>query len=190
MKIRLSDISAAGLKIDDTIPLEPLNARLKEGRDCGIIFLEAPRVTIAVNKTANGAETKGSIRSKYRQPCALCNEEVEKEIEVEANFVLKPRPEDVDDTDPQYMDDVGIVFYEGEHIDLEEVVQETLILGLSLYWHPPQDEKGDCERCGVNFVKEIAPKSEKGGKKSGGTSLRQLLSEAGVATNGAAKRKK
>lgn len=178
MKIRLSDISSAGLTVNDTIPLEPLNDRMAFGRGSEIIFSVAPAINLAINPTSDGAEAKGTVKSKYRQPCSLCLKELDKDISVEINLILKPRPPAEERSPNDDFDgDVGIVYYDDGHVDLEEVVQEILILALSLYWHPPLDAKGACTGCGLT-KKELGISEE-----PKGASLGELLKKAGVSNN-------
>lgn len=175
MKIRISDISADGLHVSDTIPLEPLNDRMSEGRDHGIRFIEAPVVNLHIRRSGDGAETKGNVKSRYKQPCGMCAKEVEKDVEVEANFIIKKRASEkgqAKESEGEGLDDIGIIYYQGEHVDLEDVIQETLILALSIYWHPPEDEAGSCVRCGLKF------EQQKG--KELGCNLGALLKKAGV----------
>jgi uncharacterized metal-binding protein YceD (DUF177 family) len=155
MKVRLSDISPDGMTIDDTIPLEPLNSRMTEGAANDIYFLVAPRVQLTVFGSERGAETKGTVKTRYRQPCARCMKEIEMDLEVETNFILKPKPERAAQGKYQSdatMDDVGIVYFEGEHIDLEDIIQETLILALSPFLLPPVDQAGACTICRLTGV--------------------------------------
>ena len=169
MKVQVSDLPVEGLKINDTIPLDSLNARMAEGRYKDIVFLVPPKVDISVTPTqAGGAETKGVVRSKYRQPCGRCLESLERDVEVECNFTLIQRPEpEVGVTeeilDEAFIDDVGLVYFDGDQIDLEDLIQETLILSLSLFWSPPVKENGDCELCAFNISKNA--NSKKGNDK-------------------------
>lgn len=172
MKIRLSDISAEGLHIKDTLSLESLNKRMSEGRESGIVFTMAPDVDIKIVRTADGAETKGSVKSKYRQPCGLCAVEIDKDVEVEANFILRRKSQDAALQELEDDEDIGIVYYENDTVDLEDVIQESLILTLSLYWHPPEDESGACVRCGKKF--------ESDSEKKLGSNLGTLFKKAGL----------
>lgn len=156
MKIRISDITHDGLTVQETISLANLNTRMREGSDHGIEFIAPPLVNLVVFKTPQGAETRGKVTSRYRQPCSLCVEGVERDIEVETNFIFKAKPADLanrpeGEEDEDYIDDVGISYFEGEHIELESIVQETLILSLSIYWHPPVDKLGNCQVCGKKY---------------------------------------
>lgn len=175
MKVRISDISPAGLLINETISLDSLNERMALGRSKEIVFTEAPHVSLVIRKTASGAETVGTVSSKYRQPCSLCLKEADREITAEANYILKPRPP-VEERGPNdsFEDDVGIVYYDDDHVELEETLQEALILLLSIYWHPPLDKDGKCTKCGCSTRDlgiESAPSK---------TTLGDLFKKAGV----------
>lgn len=107
-------------------------------------------------KTPQGAETRGSVNARYRQPCSRCIEGIERDIAIEANLIFKAKPADLanrppGEEDEDYIDDVGISYFEGEHIDLESILQETLILSLSIYWHPPVDRTGKCTVCSLFY---------------------------------------
>lgn len=145
MLVRLTDISAKGLEIKDKINLAALNVRMNEGRDNEIIFISEPRCDLKIVKQVNGLSLKGVVKTSYRQPCSRCALELELPLSVPIDLVLKP-------TDPeQYQkleDDVGIVTYSGEHIDLEPVIQEYIILATSPYLQPEQDQEGKCLLCG------------------------------------------
>jgi len=176
MKIRISDIPSSGLNIKETIPLRPLNARLSEGSDNSIQFLEDPIVELVLEQNATGATAQGSVKSRYIQPCSRCAQELPRDIEVPLDFVLSERPSHDDDSsidDEELIEDIGILYYENDQVDLEDFIQESLILALSLYWHPPEDKKGNCEVCGKHFGDE--PK-----KNEGLANLGELLKKAGV----------
>jgi hypothetical protein len=178
MKIRVSAIGPRGLKINDIIPLEPLNARMNEGRENDIIFTEAPQVDLKVALTATGAEVQGQVRTKYRQPCGLCAETIERTLETGINLILQPAPEDAPEPDIPGEDDgedgVGLAYYHGDEVEMEGLIQEALILALSPFWHPPLDAQGRCTQCGKGFNKENPAEPVQK------VSLGSLLKKAGV----------
>ena len=188
MKIRIDDLPPEGLSVNDTIPLEPLNKRMSEGRYKDIVFITAPKVELSVRKTQEGgAETFGKISSRYKQACGRCADMLEKDIEVEANFTLLNRPppdsrkvskEDDEDDEifvEETFDDVGLIYFDDSTVDLEDMIQETLILALSPFWSPPCDKAGNCELCGFNIDKGIAGN---GGTDTGKVLFSDLLKKA------------
>ena len=178
MKVRISDIPHTGLKVSDILPLDALNERMSAGRGGDILFTEPPRVDLLILKTQSGAETKGSVKTKYRQQCARCLADQDKPLEIPANLTFhhKPAAEELpEDVEASFTDDVGISYFEGDSIDLEEVLQEMLILSLSLYWAPDCDKKGKGSLGGRNRD-GFEMHEEKGAKNS----LGALLKKAGI----------
>ena len=178
MRIRVSDIGADGLEVRGTISLESLNQRMNEGSTNDISFLRDPRVDIKVHRTISGVCTSGKVRTRYKQPCALCVDELEKDLEIEANFVFQHRSLDETtqyhgETD-SYFDDIGVNFYTGDHIDLEDLIQESLILSLTPYLRPPRLADGTCSVC--NKKPELCKRKE----ENSTFTLAQLLRNAGV----------
>lgn len=173
MKIRISDISANGLTIHDTLPLAALNTRMNEGRFNDIEFTAAPIVDITVYRTLTGAETKGRVITRYTQPCSLCSKVIERELEIAAEFLLKQRPPDHDANSERFEDDIGISYFNEDHIDLEELIQENLILALDIYWRPEVNADGSCQGCG----QLVLINEKQSGAKSGST-LGALIEQA------------
>ena len=178
MKIRISDIAPAGLNINDTIALGPLNERMAQGSDHSIQFLKDPQIKLFLERNATGATASGSVSSSYMQPCSRCAQELPRDIEVSLDFVLSERPTHATSGRPplpeeELLDDIGIIYYENDHVDLEGFMQESLILALSLYWHPPEDKRGNCEVCGKHF-------GDSPTKKEALVRLGDLFKKAGV----------
>lgn len=147
MKIRVSTLTPEGLTINDTIPLTPLNERMDEGSNNDIYFLNDPEVNIRIWSSARGAETEGTVRARYRQPCGRCLKEIEQLLEVPVNYIVKAASPEQKVKD---LDALGILYYQGEHIDLEEILQESLILALNPYASPPINDEGNCSICELN----------------------------------------
>lgn len=167
MKIRLSDLSPAGLQIRDSISLEALNGRLQEGRGSDIMFCSKPEVELLVTGSASGGEAVGTIKADYTQPCARCSVGCSRQATAKFRFILKQRTP----AEESASDDIGLIYFDGDKVDLEESLQESLILCLSLFWSPDLDSSGKCSQCGVNFGSEAK-------EKSGGTNFGALLNAA------------
>jgi len=156
MLIRITDIPASGLKINETMDLEPLNLRLQEGKPTEIRFTAPPQVNLVIHRTSSGAEVTGKLRAKLIQPCSRCVAELERELELEINYTLQqltPRSSPITDETDQ---DIGMVYFDGEHVELDETLQESLILGLDLFWHPPLRADGSCTQCGLSKLEGTA----------------------------------
>lgn len=172
MKIRIDSITAdRGMDIDETIPVDALNARMNEAVDNDITFLRDPHVRLHISKRVQGADISGHVHCSYKQPCSRCAETIEIPINVPLNLILKHA-----DQQPRHeSEDIGLLLYEGEHVDLEEIIQEHLILKLSPYLLPECNSAGDCCMCERNFLNKAKKES------SDTVKLGDLLGAAGVA---------
>ncbi|WKZ57371.1 MAG: DUF177 domain-containing protein [Bdellovibrionota bacterium] len=175
MRVRINDISWNGLSVKGSLGLKPLNERMAEGQQSGIEFTRAPEVDMLILRTHGGAEVKGTLRSSYAQSCGYCLEPVNRDLELPLHFFLKERPSaDEGGRDEEYIDDIGVYFYSGEHFDFEPPLQELLILALSPFWTPACDEAGNCSIC-----HKLPPTRSYENQQSINT-LGQLLTQAGV----------
>lgn len=159
MKIRITDISTNGLHIQDKLSLKKLNDRMNEGSENDIIFTADPQIDLHVTKTLSGGELKGRVTSMVKQPCSRCLEEVEREVTVPISFALKERPPTVNDEEAKFLDDIGVLYYTGDSIEVEEILEEALILSLSPYWAPEHDSK--IHQCKEEIKPSKVPSEEK-----------------------------
>lgn len=143
MKIRITDIPAEGLKVQDTLPLEELNSRMNEGSNTEFNFLSAPLVKLEVHRAGEGAEVEGSVSAEFSQGCSLCLDSLPRSSVVPVSFQLRQRKGERGEED-----DIGMIYYDGDSVDLQEAIEECLILSLSLFWHPEfiEDKCTQCKR--------------------------------------------
>ncbi len=173
LRVRISDIPPRGLEVKHTLPLDPLNVRLMEGSGSDILFTQPPYVELLVQKTLTGAEAKGGVRTAYSQPCSLCLDKLPRPAEIPLDLIFKKismhEIKSADDAN-EFEDDIGVSYFAGDHIELEELIQEIIILSLDIFWHPPRDKKGNCETCGRNPMKAA--------RSPASTTLGSLLAKA------------
>ena len=145
MRIRISDLSTRGLKINEKFPAELLNERLR-GSQTEIKACSPIQVVGEVNSiTQDDAELNVTLTVDVIQDCASCLESKPHQLSNNLNLLLKPIPEEARAED--YEDDVGISYYKGEHVDISELALEALVLAVDLYWHPERDEDDICLTC-------------------------------------------
>ena len=156
MKVRISDLTHSGLEISESMSLEALNERMSAARGNDIVFTQAPKVQISITKMEGGAEVSGEVTSRYTQPCSRCADDIDRDHKVSLHLLLQEagvkapvtgeREEDVENS----LDDVGLTFFEGDSIELDELIQEQMILSLDSVYRPACDKKGNCSICGKN----------------------------------------
>lgn len=137
VKVRITDIPSHGLQIKDELSLTELNNRMNEAEDNDVKFTESPKFAITIKPEVAGAELTGNITAKYIQPCGICLEEVTHEVSEPLSLTLKAKTKrpgiDRPTSSDEWEDGVGIIYFDGEHIDLEEILQETIILKVNPY---------------------------------------------------------
>ena len=134
------------MKIDTHLPLEALNERLREGAESAqISFQASPIVDITLTRTLGGILVKGIVSGPCLQDCSSCAEPVPHEVTASIDWILQTPADRAGPEDE--LDDPGVIVYEGDHVELEEHLQEALILSLSPFWHPPRDSQDRCTHC-------------------------------------------
>ncbi len=133
--IRITDIPSRGLEVADHLDCEALNARMNEAPENDIRFLTAPTFALRIKPEIAGAELRGSIEASYEQPCGRCLQLIERTIRQDLLITLKAKSHrpgiDRATSSSEWDDDIGIVYFDGEQIDLEEILQESLILSIN-----------------------------------------------------------
>ena len=134
------------MKIEATLPLESLNERLKTGSEGQqIVFEEAPLVDLTLTRTHGGILVKGIVSGRCTQDCSTCADPVSHELVSQIDWILQTSSDRAGPDDE--LDDPGVIPYEGDHVELEDPLQEALILSLSPFWHPPRDSQDRCTVC-------------------------------------------
>jgi uncharacterized metal-binding protein YceD (DUF177 family) len=142
------------MKIDAPISRDALNARLREGREADAVTFEtAPIADLTLTRTHGGVLVKGIISGICKQDCASCGDLVPHEAQAVIDWILQGDAERAAHDDD--LDDPGVIVYQGEHVDLEEHLQEALILSLSPFWHPPRDKHDRCSVCNRNCSRKL-----------------------------------
>jgi len=188
MRILVTTIPFTGMKIDAPISMTALNARLREGRDTNtVVFEDAPIADLTLTRTHGGVLVKGIISGTCKQDCSSCGDLVAHEARATIDWILQGDADRAAADDD--LDDPGVIVYQGEHVDLEEHLQEALILSISPFWHPPRDAHERCLTCHGDCSKRMW-RSDDGGSASEKTSEQpRSVSTLGTLLKGALKRR-
>ena len=165
MRVCTTTIPFSGMKIEANLPLEALNARLAEGSEQQEISFEAPPlVDLTLTRTHGGILVKGIVSGRCKQQCATCADPVSHEIVASIDWILQTSSDRAGPDDE--IDDPGVIVYEGEHVELEEPLQEALILNINPFWHPPRDEQERCTVCKRDCASKVWSGKDKDDEKS------------------------
>jgi uncharacterized protein len=154
--ISVDEIKEAGLVLDLEEPLEafPVLGDVAEGGFCR--FVGPVAIHVRVFQVHEMVEVEGQATTRAVFTCSRCLKDFESPIS--ANFALTycrelPEVEVEDDEEGVELsaEDMGLILFEGQEIDLAEGIQEQLVMALPL--RPVCDEacKGLCPQCGADL---------------------------------------
>jgi uncharacterized protein len=137
MKIDIHALKEGSNPVEYEIPAEGFDRILKEvdalyhatGKPCS--------VEVDVQKYFDTIQLKGRVTGPIGFECARCLRENDVPILIRLNWTLLPREkflgDDVSDEEGRELtaDDLDVSFYEGDEIDLSELVREAVLLELA-----------------------------------------------------------
>ncbi len=99
-------------------------------------------------------EVQGAVATRVIFACSRCLEDVEVPLEVEVALTFVPYSEEEDREEGEEVEleaeDLGLIPYCGDEIDLNQALQEQVVMALPLRPLCKDDCKGLCPRCGIN----------------------------------------
>lgn len=158
MKILIKDIPDDGLIID-----------LKEKSGLEELGASSPvSARLEVRKMEKEVIVTGSIQGNLGLQCSRCLKELATDLDLPVNVVYHPVEELPAERYELKDDEMDTGYYEGEELDLKELLKEQLMLNVQM--KPLCDEacKGLCPKCGADLnietcgciTKEIDPRLE------------------------------
>jgi len=100
-------------------------------------------VPVSLARTGSEVLARGEVRAHFVVPCARCLEPAT--VDVRAPFATTFVPAGEAGADG---DDLDLAAYEGEQIDLQELVRQQLLLSVPISQLCRADCKGLCPQCG------------------------------------------
>jgi uncharacterized protein len=149
--IDIPRIPSEGLDLDEA--LEPVALHLEgeeEFRLCPGARLRG-RIEVVDGRTVH---VRGRLESSVEIDCSRCLEGYALALGQELDLFYLPRPAGQDEAQEEEVEltdrDVVVGYYDGDQLDLGEVVREQIILGLPLKPLCREDCRGLCPTCGRN----------------------------------------
>jgi len=141
--ITIKDQSAAldFMLLPSQIDLDDESVKLKTG----------VRVAGEIKKSIVQTEVEGKIKADVELECVRCLQPVEKSLDVpfSAAFVTAENYTQAKEAQLQ-ADDLEVSIFEGDKIDLTELVREQILLALPDQIFCREDCKGLCQKCSAN----------------------------------------
>jgi uncharacterized protein len=156
MLIRLKDIKEQGLSLEFAEDAECFPAVVELFADREIEILQPIWTKLRAIRVGDMIEVQGSSSTRVRFPCSRClsAQEIPVESHYELTFVKQLPPvteEEVAEEIELRAEEMGLVEFHGDEIDLKEAIQEQVILALPLRALCNDACRGLCPQCGANL---------------------------------------
>lgn len=141
MKIVISDIPEEGLVVD-------LEERF--GAE-GLSFSSPVKAQLFVSTTEQEVLVTGTVEVELETECSRCLASIREAMNLEVCVVYHPADE-VDSAKHELHDDeMDMGFYQGDELDLQELIREQITLNKQMKPLCKEDCKGICPKCGVDL---------------------------------------
>ena len=146
MRIELEKLEESGGRFSRTYEIDQLTFDEHEFR-----LIEPVEVGARLRRKSEEVELRGKLSTKIAVPCGRCLKSVELPIDVEFAERFTPavswRNEEQDELRE---DDLNLAAFDGEGIELDDVVREEIILALPGHVLCDETCKGLCPACGAD----------------------------------------
>ena len=117
---------------------------------------EETRVRGTARRKDERVEVRGRIEGQLEAVCDLCVAplSIPVEIDFEVSYIPKALEDEPEEEREIRADDPDFSVYEGETIDIDELVREQLVLALPSRLRCSEECKGLCPQCGADLNKE------------------------------------
>jgi uncharacterized protein len=153
MQLFVAQISEEGSSVEQEISKEWLEGVLLGIETTDFRPTGDLQASLRAQRTGGDVLVSSDLAIRLGCECALCLTGFEMEVPVRFSLTYKPkpvRPVDMPEDLELTHEDLEECYYEGDSIDLEEVLREQIILALPMYPRCSETCRGLCPVCGVN----------------------------------------
>ena len=158
MKIEIHHIPQQGLIIDRRIQATAFETLKHLMATEEMAFIQDIGIKATVTPIQDMIQVQGSVQTCVRIACSRCAEKYDAPMRRQFELAFSRRiPQDLqpDGTDGIELtaQQIGLIAYQGDAIDLRDALAEQVILALPYKPLCSQECKGLCQRCGLNLNK-------------------------------------
>jgi len=153
--IRIDDIKDGGLSLDFEELPEAFPGLMEIVADGDGVFLAPLKTSLRAVHVRDMVEVEGQVETVIRLSCSRCLESYDTSLV--APFALtytRELPEVEAESDEEVeisAEEMGLILFEGEEIDLREALQEQVLMALPFRPLCREECKGLCPQCGANL---------------------------------------
>jgi uncharacterized protein len=148
MRFKIKEIGEEGLPIDLSVSAELVATVCP---DLGAV--PGPKgihLRGQLLKTGEDLFLRGRLQGSLHGSCARCLEKAVVGLDLPVNVSFVPRPEDGPEPESEEEDDVDVVFFAGEELDLAPEIRDQILLAFPINPLCAADCAGICPVCGGN----------------------------------------
>jgi uncharacterized protein len=151
MKIR--EITEQGIDLELTREKNWLDELFREEKDVGFSFASPTVISLSFSRTGRKVFIHGKIDTSLQLKCTRCGEEFVYPLSETITYTLTPSGERTKHHSETELtsEDLEFSFYNGEEIDINQIIKEQIFLSLPPYPPCSNSCKGLCPGCGVNL---------------------------------------
>ena len=158
MHLRIKQINEEGLALEFEEQSEffPVLSEMVNRGEC--TFIAPIKTAVRATRIDDMIEVKGEVNSQVRRPCGRCLQEYELPLKSRFDLTYVNRIPGVQEDDEQdeveiSAQEMGLIYFEGEQINLQDGIQEQVILAFPIKALCKKDCKGLCAGCGKDLNK-------------------------------------
>lgn len=153
MRLELDEISAGGIVREFTLPVESFPELKELEKSDQFSFTTPLSYRIRLQKSGRLVELEGDVSFSIKEVCGRCLVPFEEEIESSFALTFTPKKEEVSEQEEVELEaeELGLITYDGEELDLQDPLQEQVVIGLPLSPLCRETCNGLCPECGTNL---------------------------------------
>ena len=146
MRIDVRELENGPIRVEGEVLPDQLNLQPGEGR-----VVENPRVQVVAEKHGRQVRLRGSLKVSLELACARCLDAVRMQLSPEFDQFYQSNPgSNLSGEIALTRVDTEVGFFNGDFIDVVDIVREQIVLALPMKPMCREDCKGLCRHCGGN----------------------------------------
>lgn len=153
MRIHVTDIPVEGTVLEINVPAQHFTELTQLEADGECRFENDIFARLEIRKVADIVEVEGRIETKTSATCGRCLEAYETPVthDFAVIFTQAPEPDLTREEIALREEDLGLIYFKGDTIDIHDAIQEQVILSLPVRPLCREECRGLCHACGENL---------------------------------------
>jgi len=165
--VRIDDIHHEGLHLETQWDIDCLDEILDDKPET-LTFRSPLTLTLDFALSGGKVVLNGSFTGRIELACVRCLREFQISLATRFRYILWPLNKEGHEAEKELQqDDIEVMNYEGDHIDLRGLVREQIYLNLPQYPHCSENCRGLCPDCGANLNEQSCSCACSGNKEKG-----------------------